>query len=72
MGDPYTDITLDLRVPSPRNATFALIGKQIQLIQPLDRDAESLSHILFQVKPLKHFRLLLIRFEQFSIIYAAN
>jgi len=48
IGDPYTEISLDLLFPT-RNATFALIGKKIQLTQPLDRDAENLSHIVFQV-----------------------
>lgn len=48
IGDPYTDISLDL-IFSTNNATFALIGKTIQLTQPLDRDAENLSHIVFQV-----------------------
>ncbi|XP_026810458.1 cadherin-99C isoform X2 [Rhopalosiphum maidis] len=48
IGDPYTEISLDLLFPT-RNSTFALIGKHIQLTQPLDRDAENLSHIVFQV-----------------------
>uniref|UniRef100_A0A2S2QWG8 Protocadherin-15 n=1 Tax=Sipha flava TaxID=143950 RepID=A0A2S2QWG8_9HEMI len=48
IGDPYTDISLDL-IFSTNNATFALIGKTIQLTEPLDRDAENLSHTVFQV-----------------------
>lgn len=48
IGDPYTEISLDLLFPT-KTATFALIGKQVQLTQPLDRDAENLSHIVFQV-----------------------
>lgn len=48
IGDPYTEISLDLLFPT-RNSTFTLIGKHIQLTQPLDRDAENLSHIVFQV-----------------------
>jgi len=48
IGDPYTEISLDLIFPT-RNPTFTLIGKHIQLTQPLDRDAENLSHIVFQV-----------------------
>lgn len=48
IGDPYTEISLDLLFPT-KTATFALIGKKIQLTQPLDRDAENLSHIVFQV-----------------------
>jgi len=48
IGDPYTEISLDLLFPT-KIATFTLIGKKIQLTQPLDRDAENLSHIVFQV-----------------------
>ncbi|XP_050534289.1 cadherin-99C isoform X2 [Daktulosphaira vitifoliae] len=48
MGDPFNEITMDLVFPS-RNPLFTLIGKRLQLIQSLDRDAENLSHIVFQV-----------------------
>lgn len=48
IGDPYTEISLNLLFPT-KIATFTLIGKKIQLTQPLDRDAENLSHIVFQV-----------------------
>ncbi|XP_017487565.1 PREDICTED: cadherin-related family member 1-like, partial [Rhagoletis zephyria] len=47
-GDPYTEIALDLVFPKG-NPTFLLEGKKLQLLQPLDRDEENLSHIVFQV-----------------------
>ncbi|XP_050317816.1 cadherin-99C isoform X1 [Bactrocera neohumeralis] len=47
-GDPYTEIALNLVFPKG-NPTFLLDGKKLQLLQPLDRDEENLSHIVFQV-----------------------
>lgn len=47
-GDPYTDIALELIFPKG-NPIFILNGKQLQLLRPLDRDEENLSHIVFQV-----------------------
>ncbi|XP_017860568.1 PREDICTED: protocadherin-15 [Drosophila arizonae] len=47
-GDPYTEIALDLVFPKG-HPTFLLEGKSLRLIQPLDRDEENLSHIVFQV-----------------------
>lgn len=47
-GDPYTEIALELVFPKG-NPTFLLDGKKLQLLQPLDRDEENLSHIVFQV-----------------------
>ncbi|XP_037944039.1 cadherin-99C-like [Teleopsis dalmanni] len=47
-GDPDTEIALDL-VFSKGNPIFFLNGKKLQLLQPLDRDEENLSHIVFQV-----------------------
>ncbi|XP_064535573.1 cadherin-99C [Drosophila montana] len=47
-GDPYTEIALDLVFPKG-HPTFLLEGKSLKLIQPLDRDEENLSHIVFQV-----------------------
>ncbi|XP_068158053.1 cadherin-99C [Drosophila tropicalis] len=47
-GDPYTEIALDLVFPKGQ-PTFLLNGKKLQLLQPLDRDEENLSHIVFQV-----------------------
>ncbi|XP_001357648.2 cadherin-99C [Drosophila pseudoobscura] len=47
-GDPETEIDLDLVFPKGQ-PTFQLIGKRLQLLQPLDRDEENLSHIVFQV-----------------------
>lgn len=47
-GDPYTEIALELIFPKG-NPIFLLNGKMLQLLQPLDRDEENLSHIVFQV-----------------------
>ncbi len=48
VGDPYTEISLNLIFPKG-NPLFTLKGKRLELIAPLDRDAENLSHIVFQV-----------------------
>lgn len=47
-GDPYTEIALELVFPKG-NPQFLLNGKTLQLLQPLDRDEEKISHIVFQV-----------------------
>ncbi|XP_063705684.1 cadherin-99C [Culicoides brevitarsis] len=47
-GDPYSEIALELVFPKG-NPIFLLNGKQLQLLQPLDRDEENLSHIVFQI-----------------------
>ena len=47
-GDPYTEIALEL-IFSKGKPLFILNGKSLQLLQPLDRDEENLSHIVFQV-----------------------
>ncbi|XKL62751.1 hypothetical protein PGB90_002584 [Kerria lacca] len=47
-GDPYTEINLNLIFPKG-NPVFTLRGKHLELIAPLDRDAENLSHIVFQL-----------------------
>ncbi|XP_032596212.1 cadherin-99C isoform X2 [Drosophila grimshawi] len=47
-GDPSTEIALDLVFPKG-HPTFQLDGKSLKLLQPLDRDEENLSHIVFQV-----------------------
>lgn len=47
-GDPFTEIALELVFPKG-NQIFLLNGKSLQLLQPLDRDEENLSHIVFQV-----------------------
>lgn len=53
-GDPFTEIALELNF-AKGNQIFLLNGKSLQLLQPLDRDAENLSHIVFQVNIyLKH------------------
>lgn len=52
MGDPFTEIVLDLVFPKGRTL-FILNGKKLQLLEPLDRDAENISHVVFQV--IHHF-----------------
>lgn len=52
-GDPSSDITLDLVFPKG-NPIFLLKGKNLHLLQPLDRDEENLSHIVFQVRFTEH------------------
>ncbi|CAH1400264.1 unnamed protein product [Nezara viridula] len=47
-GDPYTEIKLDLVFPKG-NPIFVLSEKKLQLLEPLDRDMDNLSHIVFQV-----------------------
>lgn len=45
------EITLSLNFPndSPLRNVFQLNGKYLQLVHPLDRDKDNLSHILFTV-----------------------
>lgn len=47
-GDPFTEIVLDLVFPKGRTL-FELDGKRLQLLEPLDRDAENISHVVFQL-----------------------
>ncbi|XP_065211081.1 cadherin-99C isoform X2 [Planococcus citri] len=47
-GDPNSEITLSLLFPK-QPAIFKLREKRLQLTAPLDRDAENLSHVIFQV-----------------------
>lgn len=47
-GEPNVDIFLDLIFPKGPQIFF-LNGKKLQLLTPLDRDEENLSHIVFQV-----------------------
>ncbi|XP_073993428.1 cadherin 99C isoform X1 [Rhodnius prolixus] len=47
-GDPFSDISLDLIFPKGK-PIFILNGKKLQLLQPLDRDKENLSHIVLQL-----------------------
>lgn len=51
-GDPFTEIALELVFPKG-NPLFLLNGKTLELLQPLDRDKENLSHIVFQVNNYK-------------------
>lgn len=48
-GDPFTEVQLELSFPKGR-PLFILNGRKLQLLQPLDRDKDNLSHIVFQVK----------------------
>ncbi|XP_043259907.1 cadherin-99C isoform X1 [Colletes gigas] len=47
-GDPYNETMLELIFPG-RQPRFKLNGKKLQLLEPLDRDAENLSHVVFQL-----------------------
>ncbi|KAK2588635.1 hypothetical protein KPH14_006402 [Odynerus spinipes] len=47
-GDPYNETTLELIFPT-RQPLFKLVGKKLQLLEPLDRDDENLSHVVFQL-----------------------
>ncbi|PNF18966.1 hypothetical protein B7P43_G12884 [Cryptotermes secundus] len=48
VGDPFKDVTLDLVFPRDK-PVFILNGKKLQLLEPLDRDEDNLSHIVFQL-----------------------
>jgi len=48
VGDPFRDVALDLVFPKDK-PVFILNGKKLQLLEPLDRDDDNLSHIVFQV-----------------------
>ncbi|XP_012288920.1 cadherin-99C [Orussus abietinus] len=47
-GDPRNETTLELIFPG-RRPLFRLEGKKLRLLEPLDRDAENLSHVVFQL-----------------------
>ncbi|XP_017882818.1 cadherin-99C-like [Ceratina calcarata] len=47
-GDPQNETTLELIFPG-RQPRFKLNGKKLQLLEPLDRDDENLSHVVFQL-----------------------
>lgn len=47
-GDPFTEVQLELSFPKGK-PLFILNGRKLQLLQPLDRDKDNLSHIVFQV-----------------------
>ncbi|XP_018318616.1 cadherin-99C [Agrilus planipennis] len=47
-GEPNVDMFLDLVFPKG-NPLFYLDGKKLKLLAPLDRDRDSLSHIVFQL-----------------------
>lgn len=48
-GEADKDIALEL-VFQKTEPVFSLSGKTLKLLQPLDRDKENLSHIIFQVR----------------------
>lgn len=48
-GDVEDEITLGLNFPEGNNNLFKLNGKLLQLVHPLDRDKENLSHIQFTI-----------------------
>jgi protocadherin-15 len=56
-GDPYNETMLELIFPG-RAPLFRLEGKKLRLLEPLDRDDENLSHVVFQVRDLESFRKL--------------
>ncbi|XP_011338456.1 cadherin-99C isoform X1 [Ooceraea biroi] len=47
-GDPFNETMLELIFPG-RAPLFELEGKKLQLLEPLDRDDENLSHVVFQL-----------------------
>ncbi|XP_034940694.1 cadherin-99C [Chelonus insularis] len=47
-GNPYNETTLELIFPG-KAPLFALDGKKLRLLKPLDRDSENLSHVVFQL-----------------------
>lgn len=54
-GEPNVDIFLDLIFPKG-SPLFYLNEKKLQLLAPIDRDEENLSHIVFQVSLSKKVR----------------
>ncbi|XP_028050780.1 cadherin-99C isoform X1 [Monomorium pharaonis] len=48
-GDPYNETVLELIFPGRQVPLFKLNGKKLQLLEPLDRDSENLSHVVFQL-----------------------
>ncbi|RVE54613.1 hypothetical protein evm_000734 [Chilo suppressalis] len=48
VGEPDVDVVLSTVFPKGPTL-FQLDGKRLQLLQPLDRDAENLSHMVFQL-----------------------
>lgn len=47
-GDAESEISLEL-IFQKTEPIFSLSGKTLQLLKPLDRDKDNLSHIIFQV-----------------------
>ena len=48
IGDPYDQIELTLKYPDSKKY-FGLVGKRLELNEPLDRDQDDISSIVFQV-----------------------
>lgn len=59
-GDVDDEITLSLNLPEGSNNLFKLNGKILQLVHPLDRDKENLSHIQFSVSAMHSTKLRVI------------
>jgi hypothetical protein len=53
-GEVDDEITLGLNLPEGSHNLFKLNGKLLQLVHPLDRDKENLSHIQFSVSIRAH------------------
>lgn len=53
-GDIDEEIKLNLNLPEGISKLFKLNGKFLQLVHPLDRDKENLSHIQFTVSFESH------------------
>jgi protocadherin-15 len=72
-GDVDDEITLSLNLPEGSNNLFKLNGKILQLVHPLDRDKENLSHIQFSVSAvhrecwLRVISTLIINQKNFSL-----
>ena len=48
IGDPYDQIELTLAYANDKEY-FGLVGKRLELNEPLDRDQDDISSIVFQV-----------------------
>ena len=57
-GDLSTEISLSLSFQKQQPHIFTLKGKRLQLNTPLDRDAENLSHVVFQVSSMYLYLLI--------------
>lgn len=73
-GEPNVDIFLDLVFPKGP-PTFFLNGKKLQLLAPIDRDEDNLSHIVFQVTIIVSYDAIAITTKLFiyisSLVYSS-